>query len=37
MDFDNAREKEIDMRNELDDIKRLLEQARSELSSMSFE
>ena len=37
MDFDNAREKEVDMRRELDDIKKQIENARSELLDMSFE
>ena len=37
MDFDNAREKEVDMREELDGIKKLILEARGELASMKFE
>jgi hypothetical protein len=37
MDFDNAVEKEVDMRGELDKIKQALRSAESELSSMVFE
>ena len=37
MDFDNAREKEVDIRSQLDHMENLLKQAQSELNSMSFE
>jgi hypothetical protein len=37
MDFENAREKEVDMRAELDAMKKLLLDAQSELSGMGFE
>ena len=36
MDFDNAREKEVDMRGELNKIKRMLLDAQEKLNAMRF-
>ena len=37
MDFENAREKDVDMRDQLDKMKNKLNAAKGELNSMTFE